>query len=180
MKKTSNNGGDKLDRTGGKITGNLDVSGTLTENGNNVITEKEFEKNIITAGLKDGLPCGILGSYTQVTGFMQMSKSGNKLTLNNDNIVIGAGVKKIKVSAKITWYATTGSIKYLWLYKNNIDGLAWSTINVPNGTHLSDIIPEILVDVKEGDIINMMYYTDKAGDALENLMRTYITVEVVE
>ena len=48
LKKTSNTVGDKLDRTGGKITGNLDVSGTLTENGNNVITEKEFEKNIIT------------------------------------------------------------------------------------------------------------------------------------
>ena len=109
-----------------------------------------------------------------------MSKQGDKLTLNNDNIVIGAGVNKIKVSAKITWYATTGSIKYLWLYKNNIDGLAWSTINVPNRTYLSDIIPEILVDVKEGDIINMMYYTEKAGDALEHLMRTYITVEVVE
>lgn len=48
MKKTSNTVGDKLDRTGGKITGNLDVSGVLKENGNNVITEKEFEKNIIT------------------------------------------------------------------------------------------------------------------------------------
>ena len=48
LKKTSNTVGDKLDRTGGKITGNLDISGTLTENGNNVITEKEFKKNIIT------------------------------------------------------------------------------------------------------------------------------------
>lgn len=158
----------------------VDISGILKENGNNVITEKEFEKNIITAGLKDGLPCDILGSYTQVTGFMQMSKSGNKLTLNNDNIVIGAGVKKIKVSAKITWYVTTGSIKYLWLYKNNIDGLAWSTISVQDTTYISDTFPEFTVDVKEGDIINMMYYTDKAGDELENLMRTYITVEVVE
>ena len=48
MKKTSNASGDKLDRTGGKITGNLDVSGVLKENGNNVITEKQFN-NINTA-----------------------------------------------------------------------------------------------------------------------------------
>lgn len=109
-----------------------------------------------------------------------MSKLGDKLTLNNDNIVIGAGVKKIKVSAKITWYATTGSIKYLYLYKNNIDELAWSTISVQDTTYMSDTFPEFTVDVKEGDIINMMYWTDKAGDELEHRMRTYITVEVVE
>lgn len=37
MKKTSNTVGDKLDRTGGKITGNLDVSGTLKENGKTLL-----------------------------------------------------------------------------------------------------------------------------------------------
>lgn len=42
MKKTSNTGGDKLDKIGGKIIGNLDVSGTLKENGNRAITDKKF------------------------------------------------------------------------------------------------------------------------------------------
>lgn len=37
LKKTSNTVGDKLDRTGGKITGNLDVSGTLKENGKTLL-----------------------------------------------------------------------------------------------------------------------------------------------
>ena len=37
LKKTSNASGDKLDRTGGKITGNLDISGTLKENGKTLL-----------------------------------------------------------------------------------------------------------------------------------------------
>lgn len=37
LKKTSNTVGDKLDRTGGKITGDLDVSGTLKENGKTLL-----------------------------------------------------------------------------------------------------------------------------------------------
>lgn len=49
LKKTSNTGGDKLDRTGGKITGNLDVSGTLKENGKKVITDLDNINTEITS-----------------------------------------------------------------------------------------------------------------------------------
>ena len=49
LKKTSNTGGDKLDRTGGKITGNLDVSGTLKENGKRVITDLNNINTAITS-----------------------------------------------------------------------------------------------------------------------------------
>lgn len=49
LKKTSNTGGDKLDRTGGKITGNLDVSGTLKENGKKVITDLNNINTAITS-----------------------------------------------------------------------------------------------------------------------------------
>ena len=49
LKKTSNTVGDKLDRTGGKITGNLDVSGTLKENGKKVITDLDNINTAITS-----------------------------------------------------------------------------------------------------------------------------------
>ena len=49
LKKTSNTVGDKLDRTGGKITGNLDVSGTLKENGKKVITDLDNINTEITS-----------------------------------------------------------------------------------------------------------------------------------
>lgn len=39
MKKTSNTAGNKLDKTGGKITGSLDVSDILTVNGKLVLDE---------------------------------------------------------------------------------------------------------------------------------------------
>lgn len=44
MKKASNIGGDKLDKTGGIIQGNLNIDGVLKENGNKVITDNKYYK----------------------------------------------------------------------------------------------------------------------------------------
>ena len=136
------------------------------------------EKNIITIQLGSEFSCTTLDAYTAVTGFVQANKIGDKLSFSNNSIVIGAGVSKIKVTAKAGWYATNTSTKYLRLLKNN-STLVWSTINVPNSSFLSDSIPENLVDVVQGDTISMSYYTAVAGDSLQDSMRTFITVEVV-
>lgn len=42
LKKETNNVGNKLDKTGGIITGNLDIGGTLKENGKRVITDHKL------------------------------------------------------------------------------------------------------------------------------------------
>ena len=137
------------------------------------------EKNIITVYLPNQCNCSVLSVYTKVTGFSELNKIGTRLSLSNDTIVIGAGVSKIKVSGKIGWYADTGSIKYGRIIKNDTS-LAWSTINIPNGAYGEDTFPEILVNVQQGDVISMLYYTEYANDVIQNIMRTYMTVEVVE
>lgn len=50
MKKTNNTGGDKLDRTGGKITGDLDIGGVLKQQGLQVVTRNKAQKNLTTVG----------------------------------------------------------------------------------------------------------------------------------
>ena len=57
MKKTSNTAGNKLDKTGGKITGSLDISDTLTINGKLVLDKDNFlellDKKIIKNGKRN-------------------------------------------------------------------------------------------------------------------------------
>lgn len=47
MKKTSNTAGNKLDKTGGKITGSLDVSDILTVNGKLVLDEDNYISDLV-------------------------------------------------------------------------------------------------------------------------------------
>ena len=136
------------------------------------------QKDMITIALSSNCNCTTIGSYTKVTGFYQYNRYGTRLSFNDNQVVIGAGVSRVKISGRFGWYATTGSIKYGRIRKNS-NGLIWSTTNVPSGAYLADCFSEFLVDVQEGDTISMTYYTEQSGDSLQDNMRTYITVEVL-
>lgn len=131
------------------------------------------------AKLASNFNCTTLANYTKITGLQETFKTGNKLSFSNDEIVIGKGISTILINAKLTWYAATGGIKYAFVKKNS-ENLAWSTISVQSNTYISETISGLPVNVKEGDKISMVYYTDTSGDSLCHNGRTYLTVEVVE
>lgn len=141
---------------------------------------KIHEVNAITVGLNNEFSIAGGGNYKRVNGLATVHKIGNKLSLNNagNAVVIGAGVSKVKVSAKLGWYTNEGSIKYAWLHRTGY-GIAWSTINVPSGAYASDVIPEIFVDVQEGQEIYLEIYSETPA-SLTDGNRTFFTVEVVE
>ena len=105
MKKTSNASGDKLDRTGGKITGNLDVSGTLTENGKKVITDLD---NINTEITSVAVPA--LAVKTDTTEHVLKS-----FTIET------AGRYMFLADVPLNYYGETGRTLYLNLKVNNTE-----------------------------------------------------------
>ena len=138
------------------------------------------ESNVLMIGYTNDVACSIIGAYTQMTGFSVVNSVGNKITLNNnDEIVIGQGISKIKVSSKISRYSTTAGIKYLYIRKNG-ENQIWSTINAPSNTYTTEAIPDAVISVSQNDKITFTYFTNQSGDSFNGQLRTYITVEAIQ
>lgn len=152
----------------------FNVNGNMYQNG-----EPLIQKNILLVKLADNTDCTILSSYTKITGFKEAFKIGDKLSFSNNEIVIGKGVSKVLINAKVNWYAQTGGIKYVWIKKNN-ENVVWSTVSVQSTAFISDTISNYPIEVEEGDKISMVYYTETSGDSLNDNGRTYLSVEVIE
>lgn len=145
-----------------------------------------IERCIMTRGLSAQITNLSVNTYTIIP--LNLSNStGSRLTAsNNGGIQIGAGVSKVLVSGKMAVEGvTTAGNRHLRIVKNtysanNTLGWAWDTLAVSDSEDI--IIPPQLVDVKEGDIINLYYYTGQSADRIGGNAqggRTSLTVEVV-
>lgn len=122
-------------------------------------------------------------TFTKITGFSIMSQLGNKLSFSNNNIVIGSGVKKVKVSysAKhISEVNATRSFSYLTHNNTNIsqEGAFFSS----TGQQITTTIAPLLIDVSEGDIFGLAVYgyKDNIIGGTTTFATTCLAVEVVE
>ncbi len=145
-----------------------------------------IERCIMTRGLSAQITNLSVNTYTIIP--LDLSNStGSRLTAsNNGGIQIGAGVSKVLVSGKMAVEGvTTAGNRHLRIVKNsysaaNTLGWAWDTLAVSDSEDI--IIPPQLVDVTEGDIINLYYYTPQTADKIGGNAqggRTSLTVEVV-
>lgn len=111
---------------------------------------------------------------------------GDKLTLNNNGIKIGAGVTKVKVSAgvSVTWNSPVSNDFNLYITKN---GATDSNIVIKiNGAKPSAnyggsvMLSEQLIEVKENDVLYLCLYGTINSLIYGFSRSTYMTVEVVE
>ncbi len=138
------------------------------------------DKNVITANASSNITIstGGLNNYPLNN---TIASTGNKLSLSNGKIVIGAGVNHILVSAKLQIYLETsnGDAKNLALYKN--DSFLMNNLNaVPRSSRInfSTTINDLLVNVQENDTISCRVYGG-VGDQI-TASSTYVTVEVID
>ena len=138
------------------------------------------EKNIITAYSTETQK-GVSNSTT-----VTLSESisvGDKLTLQNNAIVIGRGISKVKVSGVIYFENVTDVQIYLFprIMQNNEKLLA-PIVSKASNQFEAVVFAEALVEVIEGDkfTLNVGDVNNLKVDIKGNRNATYLTVEAVE
>ena len=143
------------------------------------------EKNIVTLSLHSNFTVQTTNEYLPLNLDFD-TKIGNKLVFESGGIKIGAGVSKILVSAQLSFDSKSTRNTHLRIAKNNNSStdnvLAWRYGNFSNGDVGNLTVSTVLVNVQEGDLLNLYYYC-AAGDIINGNAygkRTNMTVMVVE
>ena len=122
-------------------------------------------------------------TYTKLP-LTQEYKLGNGVSISDNSILIGAGIKAVKISANVEFYANgSGGNKHIRIRRNS-DNVAWATDNGVTGkSHIMTIPPKI-ISVQKDDLISLYYYSSAAGDGInagstDNGFKTFLTVEAI-
>ena len=132
--------------------------------------------NIMTATLSSNETLSST-SYT-ILPLSSSSSIGTKLSISNDGIKIGAGVTKVKVSAKASFNNNATGLKWLTIFKNTDAFIANPHNLSARGMVYS---PTVMIDVQQNDIL-YMEIQGASGDIIRGGPGNYttMTVEVVE
>jgi microcystin-dependent protein len=134
------------------------------------ILNEKFSRNIITAYASQTSTVAGVNKWLELN---ELAKVGNKLNIVNNNIVIGVGVNKIKVSAKVLIDEQQLTTSFIYIGLNN------NIINRGDGYGIYNTITltDKLLNVSQGDVINVSVTSGTNATVYED---TYITVEVVD
>lgn len=146
------------------------------------ILAEQSKKHIMTAGLTDNYTTADPSNFEKLKTNKVFCSCGDKLTITEEGIKIGDGVSKVKVSGQIYFYTNvslTGDSVAV-IYKNNNQIVMHNQRLNDDYEHLA--LPEKLIDVVKGDIINLAVKSEKtSGTLIKNYEDgTFLTVEVVE
>lgn len=134
----------------------------MQDNAENAINENK--PSVITVGLNSNIE--ITGN-TPIQLDKILSNAGNKFTLQNGGIKIGAGVSKIKVSGCLLEEVNPAGLYGCYICKNEINlahaiNIGFNYIPVVNQMVKTTCQP-ILVDVQEGDVIYLNAYANQSS-----------------
>lgn len=138
-------------------------------------------KDCLTATMTKSQSITSTATKLQLT---QKVKAGNRLSFNNNSVVIGAGVKKVLVSGSAYFVsgANNNSIKTVQIYQNNDWKVRYNSLSNGNYQHVN--IAPVLLEVNQGDTISL-YAIDNGGTGTidqsgASKYDTMLTVEVIE
>lgn len=143
--------------------------------------EAIIQKNVMTAGLTDDYTT-TRTNYEKIKINKVFCVSGDKLTITEEGIKIGAEVSKVKVSGQIYFYTNlNSSVKNAsgYIEKNGTTVVAHNQRGDFEYAHVA--LPEKVIDVKEGDVIGLGVVSKQDATVIKNYENgTFLTVEVVE
>ena len=144
---------------------------------NNLVNK---EINYISVNKYQNDPLSLSQGFSKVSLLNTMSKGGNKLTLSNSNIVIGAGVSKIRTDGALALYNATGTFGVAIIKNNNTEAgrltMAWGDGTANKDSYI--LTTTAYADVQEGDVISLYLYagTSQTANVQNNCQ---LNVEVI-
>lgn len=137
------------------------------------------EKNFLVAYPENDLKLSVTGTLTTWKMTATKVKHGSKLSLNsNGEIVIGKGIKSIKVSGHVYYYTGTNGSKSIEMRSNHGIITRTNESNIVNYTMI--VIPENIIEVSEGDKIFMQINGTKDDLFKAYDFASYMIVEVLD
>ena len=150
--------------------------------------EKVYSKAAITIALGDSIVLGKVNIYTQIPLDTKVVSTSNRLTLESNSIRIGANISHVKVSGlALVKFGTIVGNRHVRIQKVSgatTTSIAWACVYGAAGSNTPYALPSIIVPVKEGDLLRMVFYTSDAADqnasgSAANGWQTYLTAEEI-
>ena len=149
------------------------------------VSEKVYSKSAITVALSSNTALGIANAYTHLPLNTKVFSKGTKLTLDSGHIRIGENVDCVKISAQALVSPKSAGNRHIRIQKISGDtttSIAWNCLFGNATQNIVLAITPVIVSVKEGDLIRMVFYTVDATDSNQsgsaaNGWQTYMTVE---
>lgn len=142
----------------------------------NAIEQTKIKYIIVTQSSKQNL-----SSSTQISLNVVYKNIGNKFSLSNNAVVVGTNVARVRISGAIFVEAPQGT-GYVWgqIRKNDINISTAITPYNNGGGFLSSVIPPIIEEVSQGDVIKLIGDSTVQGNTRNGVANTWLLVEALE
>ena len=154
-----------------------DYTMIVQNNENKKISKANILKgNAITVLLSSNKTINQTGESEKLGFTITGAKQGAGLTLDNNDIIIGASISYIMVSAQVYWYnpLTIDTKKTITIYKNS--SIVANNLMYVNATNVHQVLGAIIIPVAENDRISMTV-SGAQGDTISYYSsNTYLTV----
>lgn len=149
-------------------------------------SEKVYSKAAMTVALSANTVLGAVNTYTRIPFDKAVLSTSDRLTLSSNAIRIGTNIQHVKVSGQtLVSPGSTNGLRHIRIQKvsgGTTTSVAWSTLYITASQHKLHTLTPIIVSVKEGDLLQVVFYTGNSSDSISsgsaaNGWQTYLTVE---
>ncbi len=150
-----------------------------------VAAEKVYSKAAMTISLGAN-STSTVNAYTKIPLNTSVLSTSGRLTLQDGSIRIGANIQYVKVSGQaLIKCGTAAGNRHARIQKisgSTTTSHAWVCVYATASSNTVFSMSPVIVPVKEGDLLRMVYYTSDANDSTQsgsaaNGWQTYLTVE---
>lgn len=148
--------------------------------------QRVYSKAAMTIALSATTTIGAVNTYSKIPFDKVVLSTNGRLTLQDNSIRIGANIQYVKVSGQaLVGCGNTNGLRHVRTRKvsgSTTTSVSWiSAYGTANNQTIYPLTP-VIVSVKEGDLLNMAFYTSNANDSNSagssgNGWQSYLTVE---